>query len=319
MIRYLKAFSILIILLAGFFTVSSSHSTAVDTTPPHGITVTPAFQQVNIKANETQKPISLSVTNNRPTTQTVTLSAADFNTLNESGGLFFVGTNPTALQKKYGLAKWISLPQKQITLQPKQTVTINATILNLPDLSSGGHYGALMLATENPGQSQSKNSVALHPIASSLLFITKMGGDTHKLSLSNVSISHNLFSLPVSATLRFYNDGNTHVIPRGIVTVTGPKGKLISKGIINDNSGIVLPETFRQYYVPLQKISSSRAFGHYKIKVDFRFDGVEQFRSYQQSFYYLPLVYTLILILGFAALVVAAKKIITNKHKPESN
>jgi len=213
--------------------------------------------------------------------------------------LFFVGTNPTELQKKYGLAKWFSLPQKTITIQPKQTYVLQAKIENLPDLSPGGHYGALMLSQDNGNSGQ--NKVSVHPIASSLMFVTKRGGDTHKLGLESVNIKRSLFNLPSSVNLRFHNDGNTHLTPRGTVTLSTPQGRVISRGVINEDSNIILPETYRQFGVPLKKVSLAFATGKYVLNVSFRFDGIDQYRQYQTSFLYFPLFGIVILVLILVA------------------
>lgn len=291
-----------LILVTAALVLSANHKASATAQQPDGLTVSPAFQMVTVPVGASQQPVSFKITNNRPVAQSFSLSVADFNALNESGGLFFVGTNPTSLQKKYGLAKWISLPQASISLQPKQTMTINATILNLPDLNPGGHYGALMIALG--GQNQ-PGSIAIHPIASSLLFVTKLGGDTHRMSLKSVSFDSRLFKLPSKMTLRFHNDGNTHLVPRGSVSIFNPNGKLISKGIINENSGILLPEVDRDYSVSLHKVAISNLPGKYKIKVDFRFDGLNQYRSYQKTFFYIsgPLV-SLFLIAAISAFVI---------------
>ena len=312
--RYLRFF--IFVGLFGASLIPSLQAKAASQPTPQGITITPAFQQVSIPVGVAQQPISFSVTNNESRPQALSLSTADFNTLNESGGLFFVGTNPTALQKKYGLAKWISLGQTQLNLAPKQTATIRANILNLPDLTPGGHYGALMVSaqTSNSQASSAPNKVALHPIASSLLFVTKLGGDTHKLGLSSVTIRRHIFSMPNNVILRFHNDGNTHLILRGTVTITNSSGKLISKGIINEESAIILPETYRQYFVPLQQLSSATLPGRYKISADFRFDGISEFRSYQQSIFYMPFYWLVIMILLLCWVVI----IIVRRLKPRN-
>jgi hypothetical protein len=277
-------------------------STNAATQQPQGITVSPAFQQVSVPDGAAQQPVNFSLTNNESAPLVVNLSTADFNTLDESGGLFFVGTNPTALQKKYGLAKWLSLPEQQITLLPKQTKIINANILNLSDFNGGGHYGALMIALAG-GQSGA-NSVGVKPIASSLLFVTKVPGDTHRLSLSNVYVKHSLVSLPKNVTLRFFNNGNTHVVPRGTVRLTNPRDQLVSQGIIDQNSGIILPGSYRVYQVNLNEVSSANAVGSYQLTVDFRFDGINQIRRYQTSFAYVPIVYVTALVIILIGLVV---------------
>jgi hypothetical protein len=290
-------------------------SSAAAPQQPKGITVSPAFQQVTVPAGSVQAPVKFTLTNNKSAPQNISLSVADFSSLNESGGLFFVGTNPTALQKKYGLAKWFSLPQKSLTLQPKQTVNINAEILNLPDLSPGGHYGALMISLGNGAAGD--NSVGISPVASSLLFVAKLGGDTHKLGLADVTFSHSLFSLPGTIQLRFHNDGNTHLVPRGTVYITAPGGKVVIKGIINGDSGIILPQTFRRYSVPMQKIGNSNAAGKYQLHVDFRFDGIDQYRSYQASFNQLPIVFVMAVFV-ILALILAVGAWLYKKRHPKT-
>jgi hypothetical protein len=271
---------------------------------PAGIVVSPAFQQSSIPAGADKQPVYFTVTNNKPSVQKFKLSVADFNTLGETGGLFFVGANPTELQKKYGLATWLELPTSSLVLQPKQTVKVSADILNLGTLSPGGHYGALMVSPDDGTSGATTNNVSVHPIASSLLFVTKLGGDTHKLGLSGVDVKHTLFSLPSSVTLRFHNDGNTHVTPRGTVTLSTPQGRVIGRGIINEDSNIVLPETYRQLSVPLKKVASAYATGRYVLNVSFRFDGINQYRQYQTSFLYFPVLALIILVVILA--VVAA-------------
>jgi hypothetical protein len=277
-----------VVLLTAFFlfplSQKSDAANPASSPTPSGITLSPAVVQTAVQADETEHKLEFKVTNNKKIEQTINITTADFNTLDESGGLVFVGTNPSKLQKKYGLATWITLPQSAITLKPKETSVVTAIVVNQDSLASGGHYGALLLGLDdNSGNTKGNNKVALHPIASSLLFINKIGGDTHKLKLTDVYSSHNIFNLPSTVTLRFYNDGNTHLIPRGTVSVTDPHGKLISKGVINEDSAIILPETYRRYSIPLNNISTATIPGKYKTTVDFRFDGIDQFRTYQTS------------------------------------
>ena len=273
------------VLLLGLPALALSGRAAGAAPAATGITISPAFQMVTIQPGASQQPVVFKITNNRPVPQDLSFAVRDFNALNESGGLFFVGTNPTALQKKYGLAKWFGLPTTSLIVPAGQTIALNASILNLPDLSPGGHYGALMVSL---GDGSSAGKVGLQPIASSLLFVTKPVGDTHRLGLSSVTFSQTLFKLPDSVSLRFHNDGNTHLVPRGSVYIQDPTGKIISKGIINEGSGIILPETFRRYSVPLRAIAGSNKLGKYKLRVDYRFDGFDSYRSYQKSFWHLP-------------------------------
>jgi hypothetical protein len=272
---------------------------------PKGITLSPALVQATVQSTESEHQIVFHITNNEPSHQNIKISTADFNTLDESGGLVFVGTNPTHLQKKYGLAEWITLPNSSLSLEPGQTAEISATITNQSTLSPGGHYGALMLTLNDSSQSATQNKVAVQPIATSLLFVNKVGGDTHRLKLTTVNSNHNIFKLPRDITLRFYNDGNTHLIPRGTIEITDPRGKLVAKGVINENSNLLLPETYRKFSVPLKRISNSVFPGKYKITTNFRFDGYDQIRTYQTSQFLLtPLLLLFVLSVVLIAVIV---------------
>jgi hypothetical protein len=284
-----------------------SAAATVKQATPQGITLSPAVVQAEVASTESEHQLTFKITNNKPVTQNIDISSADFNTLDESGGLVFVGTNPTKLQKKYGLATWLRLPQTSVTLAPRQTAEVQAIISNEASLAPGGHYGAFMLSLTDESQPSGTNKVAVHPIASSLLFINKVGGDTHRLRLTAADTDGNIFKLPKTVTLRFYNDGNTHLIPRGTVTITDPRGKLVAKGIINENSNIILPETYRRFSVSLNRTSTALIPGKYKIITSFRFDGYDQFRSYQSSQYLLTpplLVIALLIVVIIIAIVV---------------
>src|SRR3990167_10188741 len=75
-----------------------------------GIVISPPLQEVTIQAAQPKVPASFTLTNNTGRDQRILLSTIDFNALDETGGVAFVGQNPTELQRKYGLARWLSVP-----------------------------------------------------------------------------------------------------------------------------------------------------------------------------------------------------------------
>jgi hypothetical protein len=271
---------------------------------PTGITISPALQEVSINADDSGRDIEFSLTNHYQTAKTVLLTTADFDTLQDTGGLFFIGSNPTELQKKYGLAAWLSLPEPAVVVPAGQTIVIKATVLNQPSLAAGGHYGSLSFSVVGENNNAG-NRVGIKPVASSLIFLTKHGGDTYRLKLDAVQAKHSLLSLPSSVDLKFENSGNTHLVPRGTIEITDSHGKLIKNGVINENSAIILPAKHRTLRVPLQQVSSPTLPGHYKMTVNYRFEGIDDFRTYQASFWLATpsglIVILIVLIGGFLA------------------
>lgn len=270
-------------------------------TPP-GITVSPAFVQLDIPADQPSRLVEFQITNNRPVGQTIKLSTADFNALEDTGGLIFAGTKPSQLTQKYGLASWLNLSQAEVTLAPGQTAKVQLTIDNRPDLTAGGHYGALLLNVSEPNQSGTNNAISLQPIGSALLFINKVGGDIHNLSLDNIHLNKNPFVLPSRVVLDFRNQGNTHLVPRGTVQIYDPSQRLISQGVINQDSNIILPELRRKITVNLSRVSLPEWPGKYSLNVNYRYDGYNDFKTYKTGLWLLAPAGLLIALLSVAGL-----------------
>ena len=272
-----------VILVLGLFL--KSHQASAASVQINGITVSPAVVNVNLKTKQASYPLVFKVTNSRPVTQSLKLSTADFNTLEDTGGLLFVGSNPTDLQQRYGLAEWLELAQKNLKLAPGQTATVRAQIINRTDMAGGGHYGAIMFALNKSGTTSGDNTIGLNSIASALLFVNKIGGDTHSLNLVKVDSGGSLFNLPSNVTLHFLNTGNTHLIPRGTVDIVGPAGWSIGHGVINQDSNIVLPGMTRDFKVQLSQLRMPLLPGKYHLKVNYRFDGYPNFQTYQKGLF----------------------------------
>lgn len=97
---------------------------AMSATKPTGLVLTPAFQTVQIKTNDGRLPFELSITNRDTSAQTFALSAIDFGSLDEEGGVAFLGAPASELEHKYGLAAWLELSQKSVVVSPGQTVKV---------------------------------------------------------------------------------------------------------------------------------------------------------------------------------------------------
>lgn len=249
-----------------------------------GITISPAFQDVTIGANEASKTFDFSVTNHTGQPMEFSLSITDFGSLDESGGVLFMGKGQKTLDYRYGLTSWASLQKDRIVVEPNATETVPITITNKESLAPGGHYGAVLVTPVSTGQD--KDKVDINQVMSSLLFVKKEGGEVYRLSLQDVDVQPHLFTSPSDLTLRFGNGGNVHVVQRGTVTITDPRGRVVKQGAINAGSAIVLPESYRQLTVPLTGVATAWMPGKYHMKVAYRFDGTDQLTTRELSFYY---------------------------------
>lgn len=275
---------------------------ATQTKPSGGITISPAFQEIIVSPNMAGQTYEFTVKNNTSEPYEFSLSAVDFGSLDESGGVLFSGQSKRLLNYKYGLSQWVTLERDRIVVEPKSTAKVPVTIENKESLSPGGHYGAILVSPTQSGERPTK--VEINQVLSSLLFVKKQGGEIYRLGLVDYSVKTHVASLPSTADLRFQNAGNVHVVPRGTVTIHDPAGRLVKRGIVNQNSAIMLPETFRKLSVPLETVGTAWLPGKYRFSVAYRFDGrdIEEFR--EVTFFYINgwYILTLAVLLTFGIL-----------------
>lgn len=281
---------LIILILALFF--FNPHQILAQT-KANGFSISPPFQEVIINPNDIQKTSDLEIINNTDSLATFNLSVVDFGSLNDSGGVAFLGVNTSQGERKYGLASWIEIEKDQLVLSANSRQKVKVSIVNKESLSPGGHYGAVLITMESSGESG--NIVGLKQSYASLFFVKKTGGEKYSLKLKKFDFKHNFFQINEKIILNFQNDGNIHIVPRGTVIITDPFGRTVFKGIINADSSIILPESFRNIYVNLSKVSPAIWPGNYKFSIDTRFDGQPDF-NHQQIIFFFPTNLWLIIV-----------------------
>lgn len=255
----------------------------------HGITISPAFQEITLGEKDAKTDFFVSITNTTESLITLRISVFDFGSLDESGGVAFLGAS-NDLEKKYALASWIRPEKDVFMLGPNETKKILVTIENRDALAPGGHYGALTFKTENDSDGSTVgDAIAVNQLFTTLLFVKKIGGEIYHLELKGSEYENSSIRFQDMLRLRFQNSGNIHVVPRGVVTVSDPIGRVVAKGIINEESSIILPETFRIYPVRLKPILFSFMPGRYTMEIGYRYDGKEDFATTNFQFFFVPL------------------------------
>lgn len=277
------------------FTLYSNPARAQDASP--GFSINPFFQNISIQTGQERMPFSVKIKNTTSSSAVFRVTVLDFGTLDESGGVAFLGSSDNL---KYGLASWVSLPNDTLVLASGEEQIVNGTIENKESLSPGGHYGAVFFKIEdNSGNvaDDKKDKIAFNPSLASLLFVRKTGGEIYSFNLNSFDFAKNIFSLPDQIKLRFRNTGNVHIIPRGTAEIIDPLGRQISKSIINGESGMILPETFRVFPAKFMSLAPVFIPGRYTMLIAYRYDGKEDFASERSSFFLIPPMFILSLIL----------------------
>ena len=249
-----------------------------------GAYLSPPFADIEIINNE-DKEFELEIGNDGEADLVFKLSVVDFGSLDESGGVAFLTANPSKDERKYALASWISLEKSEVVVAAKSKEIVKITILNKESLLPGGHYGAVLATLRNEEKSLG-DKVGVNQSLASLLYVQKSGNEKRNLVLRNIYWRNPTLKLFDEVELRFENNGNTHLVPRGKVEIKNIFNKVVAKGIINEASAKILPESFRKMIVEINYFQKWKWPGKYLIEIDYRFDGRETFSKYQNSFYY---------------------------------
>lgn len=281
--------------------IISPHSFLQAADEQGGLTISPAFQEITLEEKDTAKSFSVSLTNDSTVPMTLRLFLYDFGSLDDSGGVAFLGAS-NDLAKKYALASWMKVEGDSLLLGPNESKEVSVVIENNTMLSPGGHYGALMFQVENTASdvtNASQNDVSVQQMFSSLVFVKKVGGEIYNLELNTQTYRNLFLRFQERLDLSFRNAGNVHLVPRGIVRVKDPLGRVVAKGIINQESVIILPETLRSYPIQLTNQGVLLIPGRYTLETAYRFDGKDDFSTIVLQFYFVPLPATL----GFLSLI----------------
>ena len=268
-----------VLVLPGFAFAAAPTTIANKPASNQSIVISPFLSETKILTTDKSKDVSINLTNNTGKTQSFVVTALDFGSLNDSGGVLFAGKTDDKLVHKYGLASWLHLPQDHITLESGKSTKVQATIVNKTTLGPGGHYAAIIMTVDNPTNAGSQ-TVSVKQKISALVFATKVGGEVYDLRLTNIQHDGDWRQLPKLITLNFKNTGNVHIVPRGTVRLVSPSGHVISQGVVNDASAYVLPETTRQMVVQTESVSNHGwEPGTYQLQVNYRYDGYDRFAS----------------------------------------
>ncbi len=234
--------------------------------------MSPTIKELEISSGLIEAHSTIVLTNHNQQPVAVTVRTADMSSINDSLGF---GKSSVSLAK-YGLANWMSLPGgDQVIIPSGKTVDIPVSITNRSDLAPGGHYGAVVVSAGSANTAS--NTLGFKQELVSLVFVKKHGGEQYGLQLTRMKPDGG--SQPDIVSLTFRDTGNVHVVPRGEVRLEDAKGTLLSKGIINPESTIVLPGGERQFVVIMKPVASSHALGRYKLTAYYHPEGVAQYDS----------------------------------------
>lgn len=273
-----------------------------------GVYLSPPFKDIKIEGKNKESSFEMLVGNNSPMAQVIELSVVDFGSLDESGGVAFLATREPGEVKKYALASWISLQKNRLNLAPGTKETVKITIINKDSLSPGGHYGAV-LATVKTDDTTVGDMVGINQSLSSLIYVLKKGGEIYNLSLKGMTVPRSWFSLGSEVETKFQNSGNVHVVPKGYLSVVNFAEKEVARGVINDGSFKVLPESMRNIKIILKKFQWWNWPGKYRLTAYYRHDSDAEFNKKSVDVIYFGFEGIILTVLGSGLVAAAGVKL----------
>ncbi|MBP7768606.1 hypothetical protein KA082_02105 [Candidatus Woesebacteria bacterium] len=230
---------------------------------PQGVSVEPAFQEIEIKANDTTVEGNIIITNAADFDQTLTVTALDINQTDANGNINFIDKPDSS--NPFRIADFIAFKNTDRTVPAHTSKEIPFVINNTQELSPGGHYGAIISRFESSAKSGTQQVL---PALSSFVLIRKIGGERYQLSLRSVhGVPAISLQIPQKIELLFENNGNIHTTPYGTLKIIDIFSKLRYKGSINEGSLIVLPQTQRQIENTVQSLGLSWPLMIYTLQI----------------------------------------------------
>ena len=280
--------------------VSATASALVRTAPTQpvsptgGITVAPALLTAQIGSKQSQVSATIGVRNNFEVPVTVSAVLNGFDVRNNA-------LVPTTTPEK-SLARVVSLSPAEIVIAPGTSKNVGVQVHDSADLAPGGHYLSILLTETAVNDTHESSQLALRPAVSATLYVIKEDGAVRNLKAQAIRFKHSLFSLPKTADISFYNDGNVPSVPRGVVQLShGPRNEMIfAQGVVNPQSAPLYPQSAITLQTQLQTTAGVWLPGRYQALLQYRYDGQEATKTLVSTYWYIPKLFV-----GVIGLVIA--------------
>lgn len=226
------------------------------------LTETPLLREFSADPGQTLTG-SLEITNNAEIAVQLTPQIKDFtaSTDPESGA-------PTINEESgpdgQSLSDWTTFKTATFEIEPKATKVLEYTIVVPADAEAGGHYGVILVGTENPTVTTT-TGVSVSGEVGSLVFVTVAGDVRADGKLLDFKVDKLVYlDAPVKFLTSVQNSGNVHFKPKGAIDINN--GSFQTSLSLNKEEGSILPDSTRNFHATLEE--SPLGFGKYTATLD---------------------------------------------------
>jgi hypothetical protein len=229
------------------------------------LTASPARQEILVDPGE-KTAVVIKFLNQSSNPVSGPLQVADFIVESKDGAPTFLNSD-TTVPSRFTAASWVELPYDRITIAPKDKVVIQVKI-NVPvNAEPGGRYFALLFEPGGKvGGTTGLEKEAETPITSrlaSLISLRVSGPVEENAYATQLQVPRFLEYGPISVITEIKNQGNYHIRPKGVISLTNLFGKKIDEEILVEQN--IFPEVSRIFE---NRLGSKWMFGKYKIELN---------------------------------------------------
>jgi hypothetical protein len=235
-----------------------------------GITVTPSIIRLDLESDAPQAEIYYK--NNTRAALELKFSAQDFSETEETGRIRFLDEKE-AENYQYSLASWIIFERQSISLLPGEEQAVKVSI-DKDRLTPGGHYASIQAEIVQP---EEEGQVPIKGILSTLIFVrTSTGNERENMSLETHQMQKNFLGFPQGLSIRLKNSGNVELVPYGLIEIRDMFGNVVAKGILNEGSLIILPQSIRRFDIQITRIYPLLFPGIYNTQLSIKYGKEEK-------------------------------------------
>lgn len=222
-------------------TVVFSLSHAQNGLEGQSLEVSPPTQELTANPGETLT-VKAKIRNRTSEPKPISVRIEDFVANGDEGQVSLTEKGPWAI------STWTTVTPTEFTLAPNEQKEVTATITIPKTGVAGGKYGSFVFAVK--GKSSAKAASVTQEVAS--LFLIDVGGEKiEKLSVTSFTAPSFLEFGPVPMEITYKNDGNIHMKPYGVVSVTDMLGRKVADVTVVGTN--VFPQASRKVTVRLEK------------------------------------------------------------------
>lgn len=269
------------------------------------LAVTPPLFQLSVAPGDIWQS-SVKVVNSNPHDLTVYAEVVNFAAQGERGYGKFIPLFGEGGENKT-LAEWIEISEGPHVIAPEESRDVSFFVDVPEDASPGGHFAAILISTQPPGDSEDELVVQTSQAVTSLFFVRIAGDVVEAGDIREFSVSDTFLPEPhAQFTLRFENKGNVHIQPQGDIKITNMWGT--ERGVIPINQrsrfGNVLPESIREFNFSWKGEGALTEIGRYKAVATLTFGENQKQNVHAITYFWVvPVKATLITLSALAVII----------------